>query len=129
MRTVLVDFDGVLHSYVSGWNGKEQIPDPPNDGAIAWLRTLIESPEVEPVIFTTRVHCGENDDPDPSHQAELAIRNWLYLNGLSREEVDGLRITDQKVPAVLTIDDRALKFEGHFPTLAMIKNFQPWKAS
>lgn len=36
-----VDFDGVLHSYKSGWKGPRCIPDPPVEGAIDWLRSLL----------------------------------------------------------------------------------------
>ena len=32
-----VDFDGVIHSYTSGWEGIDMIPDPPVEGAIKWL--------------------------------------------------------------------------------------------
>ena len=30
--TVVFDFDGVLHSYVSGWRGATEMPDPPVPG-------------------------------------------------------------------------------------------------
>src|SRR5690606_19100252 len=50
--TVCVDFDGVLHSYVSGWKGGTVIPDPPVPGAIEWLTKLHESYEI--AILSTR---------------------------------------------------------------------------
>ncbi len=28
-QTVVFDFDGVIHSYTSGWKGATVIPDPP----------------------------------------------------------------------------------------------------
>lgn len=31
-QTVVFDFDGVIHSYTSGWKGATVIPDPPVPG-------------------------------------------------------------------------------------------------
>ena len=50
--TVCVDFDGVLHSYTTPWINAHTIPDPPVQGAIAWLATMLEKFDV--VIFSTR---------------------------------------------------------------------------
>ena len=39
--SVILDFDGVIHSYASGWQGTTVIHDPPVDGmreAIAEIR-------------------------------------------------------------------------------------------
>jgi hypothetical protein len=44
--TVAVDFDGVIHSYASPWVNAETIPDPPVDGAIAWLNEIADDFEV-----------------------------------------------------------------------------------
>ena len=30
--TIVFDFDGVIHSYTSGWKGENVIPDPPVPG-------------------------------------------------------------------------------------------------
>ncbi len=38
--SVAVDFDGVLHSYTTPWVNAHTIPDPPVEGAIAWLYAI-----------------------------------------------------------------------------------------
>lgn len=128
-RTVLIDFDGVLHSYTSGWQGKSNIPDAPNPGAIDFLRDLIAHPRIEPIIWTSRVHVGTAlHEATEASNARVAICEWLLTHGLTREEVDQLKITNDKPPAVLIIDDRAFKFEGLFPSVEFIEDFQPWTA-
>ena len=52
-RQVLsVDFDGVLHSYASGWKGVDVIPDPPVPGAMAFLEEAVRHFDVQ--IFSSR---------------------------------------------------------------------------
>ena len=41
-----LDFDGVLHSYTSGWQGADVISDPPVPGAIEFLMEAVEHFEV-----------------------------------------------------------------------------------
>lgn len=38
-KTVIFDFDGVIHSYTSGWRGENIIPDPPVSG----IKKVIDS--------------------------------------------------------------------------------------
>lgn len=40
--TVCFDFDGVIHSYTSGWQGYDVIPDPPVDGISEALEAIHE---------------------------------------------------------------------------------------
>ena len=65
-RTVCLDFDGVLHSYRSGWCGADVIPDPPIHGtreAVARLRAAIPGGR----LFEPLPHRGR-----PASREELA---------------------------------------------------------
>ena len=47
-----LDFDGVLHSYASGWKGARRIPDPPTDGAVEFLLKALDHFTV--AVFSSR---------------------------------------------------------------------------
>lgn len=112
--TVAVDFDGVLHSYTSPWVDASVIPDPPVAGAADWLNAIREDFEV--VIFTTRGNCEEGRD---------AVRYYLGQAGV--RDAETLRVTAEKIPALVYIDDRALRFDGsNFPTTQQVHQLKPW---
>jgi len=111
--TVAVDFDGVLHSYEQPWINAETIPDPPVPGAIAWLRSISE--EFDVVIFTTR---------GATVEGQRAVRHWLHEHGW--EAGINATVTDKKPPALVYLDDRALRFDGTFPTAQAIHQARPW---
>jgi len=129
-KTVLIDFDGVIHSYTSGWKGANVIPDAPVPGAIKFLQELVDDPELEPIIFTTRV-LAHNCDGTPSEATPESvtrlINTYLICNGLRTEHP--LEVTATKRAAVLQIDDRVYRFKGQFPSLDFIKTFKPWNKS
>jgi hypothetical protein len=117
-----LDFDGVIHSYTSGWKGADVIPDPPVDGAIAFMLGAMNHFDV--VIFSSR-----------SNQAGgiPAMRNWLKKHAQAcwypTPDGPGLEdvvFTSEKPPAMVTIDDRALTFDGTWPAIETLKAFQPW---
>lgn len=113
-RTVVFDFDGVIHSYTSGWHGEDAIPDPPVPGIREALKEIHDA-GYEVVVVSTR--CA-------TIKGHGAIEAWLYDNGL-REYID--KVCKEKPPAVAYIDDRAICFDGHPETLLKkIQNFQPW---
>lgn len=68
-RIICVDFDGVLHSYTSGWQGPRTIPDPPIPGALEWLLSLIKNDGVRPVIYSSR---------SKAWGGRRAMRRWLF---------------------------------------------------
>ena len=109
---VVFDFDGVIHSYTSGWKGVAEIPDPPVPGigeAIAELRQL----GYRAVVVSTRCSTAEGMG---------AVRRYLRDNGI---EVDSVQM--EKPPALCYIDDRAIRFDGHPETLVeKVRNFRTW---
>lgn len=119
-KTVAVDFDGVIHSYISGWYGAEAIPDPPVPGAIEFLVQATEHFDV--CIFSAR-NCLPG--------GIQAMKTWLsvWSVGLTEDPeafVAKLRFPVAKPSATMYIDDRAFKFEGTFPSVEEIQNFKPW---
>lgn len=116
-KTVCVDFDGVLHSYTSGWKGLEVADDPPVEGAIEFLRKLLKDEDVHLCIYSARSHRGAG---------VRAMRRWLLEHGMTRAEVNLIGFPLKKPSAHLTIDDRAMCFQGRFPSLDQIKGFTPW---
>lgn len=117
MKTISVDFDGVIHSYTSRYTDAYTIADPPVPGAIEWLTELTNHFYV--VIFTMRVVHGGN-------LAANSIRKWLTDNGMHPTVVDRITFLKEKPNAELFIDDRGFHFAGEFPTVEWIKAFKPW---
>lgn len=125
MRTISLDFDGVIHSYTSPWTNARTIPDQPVDGAIAFLRALVESKEWDVCIFSTR-----NEDAD----GVLAMRQWLHMHTTlenpapddKQEWISKIRFPTEKPKAFVGLDDRVITFEGTFPSLEALAKFKPW---
>lgn len=113
-----IDFDGVIHSYTSGWKGYRIISDPPNEGAIEWLKSLISSNRFCVNIFSSR-----NID----FGGRMAIRDYLKEWGMSSEEVRKIYFPLTKPAAHMIIDDRAFYFKGVFPSMKEIQEFLPWR--
>lgn len=112
--TIACDFDGVLHSYSTPWIDAATIPDLPVEGAIDWLNEIISDFEV--VILTTR-----GDQPGGND----AVQAWLREHGYTGPD---LRVTSHKVPALIYLDDRAVRFmgPGTFPTSQFVHAARPW---
>lgn len=117
-----LDFDGVIHSYASGWQGAAIISDPPVDGAIAFMLAALGQFDV--VIFSSR-----SNQPGGLR----AMQTWLKLHadGAWYESPVGpglkdVRFVTEKPAALVTIDDRAITFDGTWPSLDLLKEFKPW---
>jgi hypothetical protein len=95
-RTICLDFDGVLHSYRSGWRGATTIPDPPIHGTREAIARLREQYRV--VVYSARCRTAEG---------RRAVEMWLRKHDIQVDEV-----VDYKPPALVYVDDRAIPFRG-----------------
>lgn len=123
---ICCDFDGVIHSYNSGWQGAAVINDPPVEGAIEWLIKHLPDP-LNPEEYKgpiVQIYSSRSKDPD----GVKAMKEYLIANGLPEVYIKEnlLEFPTQKPPAFLTIDDRAICFKGVFPLTEEMMAFKPW---
>lgn len=140
MKKILcLDFDGVLHSYSSGWQGARYIPDPPVDGALDFLLASLDRFDVQIFSSRSRYFGGRR-------AMKRWLRHWLTERAWAKGQFRGfthsdaeesiavdvaqilrsLKFPTKKPPAHVTIDDRAITFTGVFPPLDEIAAFRPW---
>jgi hypothetical protein len=123
-----VDFDGVIHLYDSPWINEHTIPDGPVPGALRWLWKATE-------WFTVMIYSSRSR----TEAGRRAMREWMAHHSCEEFGHDhpmsvGLRepypitFADEKPAAFLTVDDRAVTFDGDFTELepAELLNFKPW---
>ena len=110
--TVCFDFDGVIHSYVSGFLGDESIPDPPVPGIKEVIDRLREA-GYSVVVLSSR---------SATHEGRVAMRRWFEYWGITVDD-----ICSKKPPARCYVDDRAVPFNGDTSGLfETIDSFEPW---
>lgn len=126
---ICVDFDGVIHSYSSGWQGAAVITDPPVDGAIDWILAHLPVPDAlgmsgeyvgpEVCIYSSRSKQKGGIEAMKAWLTKWGVDEWYFRD-------DILKFPNQKPAAFLTIDDRAICFAGHFPSTEEMMAFKPW---
>lgn len=113
MKILCLDFDGVCHSYGSGWKGAAVIPDSPVPGLFQFLESA--KPVFEVVIFSSRSN-------EPSGRE--AMIDWFELWKPGSSECLGF--PTEKPAAAVTLDDRAMTFTGVWPEVNELLSFKPW---
>ena len=138
-KAIALDFDGVLHSYTSGWQGIGVVADDPVPGSIGWLVGICLYSPYDVIITSCR--CNE-----PA--GIRAMEDWIYdevrkyiedtayvgMEDPDQEKADDheqvcatVKYAVQKPPtAFIFIDDRGWNFSGTFPSLTELDNFKPW---
>ena len=148
-----LDFDGVIHSYTSGWKGPRTITDPPVDGAIDFL--IEASQEFKIAVFSSRglywfgrwamkraiyrwayekfMQVQANDPYNRAtyeYVTDMGARTYEpwseTCDYAARKLVKSLSFPRQKPPAMVSLDDRAMQFKGAWPHPLELKKFKPW---
>ena len=123
-KAVVLDFDGVIHSYTSKFRFPFVIPDPPVDGAMEQIHENADKLTIR--ILSTR---NSND------RGLEAMKKWILKWGLEKcgddfnKTINKIKFVDPtkgKPKAQLYIDDRGFHFKGKFPTLEYVENFKAW---
>jgi len=156
---ICLDFDGVLHSYTSGWQGSGVVTDGPVPGAVDWLLGCLSHNNVQLAVYSSRSGSLRgrramksairrwgaahfNAEGYESHQTwDRNFEMWLaagYHPGMDMPAVEAdeagrwlvrsLGWPWFKPPALVTIDDRAVRFEGDWSAMDVdeLLAMKPW---
>ena len=114
VRTICLDFDGVIHSYKSGWKGMTNIPDPPVEGVWFFIFILLFQG------YRVAVHgCRSR-----SWFGRRAMKKYIKKHFSC--DFNNISFPKHKPIAHMYIDDRAYRFDGDFPLSSEIAAFKPW---
>lgn len=121
-----LDFDGVIHSYTSGWKSADVVTDGPTAGAMRFIWDA--APHFRIAVYSSR--SGQKG-------GIRAMKSWLAGHFRAYWAADRTTCEDilaeiewpkEKPPAFLTIDDRAIQFDGDWSALdpKTLLQFKPW---
>jgi hypothetical protein len=122
--TLCVDFDGVIHSYESGWQGGE-IYGHVVPGFFEWVVSVQDH-------FIVAVYSSRSKDEQTRMEMTAwlnrQINNW-YEDNSGAKQVH-LTIATEKPAAWLTIDDRCIRFDGNWKSpelwVEQLIAYKPW---
>jgi hypothetical protein len=130
-----LDFDGVCHSYVSGWINAWTIPDDPVPGLFEFIEQAQQHFRV--AVYSSRsefergrqamlgwfeYHAGDQYSV-PLTESDAVAQRMMERGA---ELLARLEFPAHKPAALVTIDDRAVTFTGTWPDIGMLRGFIPW---
>lgn len=146
---LVLDFDGVIHSYTSGWKGATVIHDPPVPGALEFVVKALNHFTV--AVLSSRSHqwggrramkqwllghllaTAGSDFGDTPRWWQDRIARTVFSDPWPDEVrwaaecvIKEIRWPLFKPAAMVTIDDRAMTFTGQWPALEAVAGFKPW---
>lgn len=122
-----LDFDGVIHSYTSGWKGAATIPDPMVAGALHFIWDAQK-------YFTVAVYSSRSGQLG----GIAAMQEYLRKHAANSFDegpwcddphlgfLNQIEWPTEKPPAMISLDDRALTFTGSWPNINKLRDFKPW---
>ncbi|MCP5098285.1 MAG: nuclear transport factor 2 family protein [Chloroflexi bacterium] len=117
-----LDFDGVCHAYTSGWQGAAVIPDDAVPGLFEFLEEA--APHFDIQVFSSRSNLPGGIK---AMKAWFSTQQRKWQESRGRDEMQlPLTFPAKKPPATVSLDDRALTFNGQWPQIAQLQAFQPW---
>lgn len=120
---LVLDFDGVIHSYQTGWAGPTIISDPPVDGA---LEFIIDASQ----YFTIAIYSSRTKELGGVSAMYEWLKDYWIEYGYGEPGkwaiFNAIQWPEQKPAAFLTIDDRAIQFNGQWPVPKDLLEFKPW---
>lgn len=128
---ICIDFDGVIHSYEKGWKGGV-IYGTVVSGFFEWVFSARDHFNL--AIYSSRSKTAEGIQEMKTWLGDELI-DWKTRNFHDIKlppYLDDFEFAHEKPPAFLTLDDRALTFNGLWddPTYAVsqLLSFKPWNA-
>lgn len=123
---ICLDFDGVIHSYENGWQ-EGVIYGHVTEGFFDWVEEAVQHFDLH--IYSSR---------SKTAAGRLKMQEWLvkevghWAPAWQAKEIvafiEQFTFSHEKPPAFLTIDDRAMTFEGSWADFhpEEIIQFKPW---
>ena len=118
MKTICIDFDGVIHDYSKGWLGVDVFTKP-IDGASEFTHALKNRGWVI-ILHTTR--------KDSPKLRKFLSENDIVVDYINYNPHQPKGSEESKIIADIYLDDRGMCFRGSFEqTLIDVLRFRPWQ--
>lgn len=123
--TLCIDFDGVIHDYLNGWQDGVIYGDV-TPGFFEWAEQAAQ--QFELVVYSSR-----SKTPEGINAMMLWLdgqrRKWRIAGGMHEIEAPlDFKFASEKPPAFLTIDDRCIRFDGNWDLLSpcILAKYKTW---
>lgn len=117
-----VDFDGVISFYENGWQGAAVINDSPTPGMAQFMASAVK-------YFTVCIFSSRSNQPGGQSAMRQALLRWL-TDALGEDPASHvyaqLEWPSEKPSAFVSLDDRAIQFNGAWPDPKELLHFKPW---